>query len=70
LAVASGLSAVRPAALTNVPALSISSSLAVAAISRARTRMRSEPLTVKFPHLVSTLNTYWKLSRPTLLPTV
>jgi hypothetical protein len=70
LAVASGFIAVRPAALTKVPALSICSSAAVAAISRARTRIRSGPLTVKGPHLLSTLNTNWKLSSPTVLPTV
>src|SRR6185437_16238949 len=60
LAVLSGLSAVAPAWFTTVSAPPTFSSSTVAAISRARTRMRSEPLTMSGSHLVSTLNTPWR----------
>ena len=64
----SGLSAVLPADSTAVSAPFTSSSFAVAAISRKRTRKRSLPLTLNGPHLVFTLNTYWKFSTGTRSP--
>ena len=68
LAVLSGLSAVLPADSTAVSAPFTSSTFAVAPISRKRTRNRSLPLILNGPHLVFTLNTYWKFSTGTLLP--
>ena len=49
LAVPSGFSAVRPAASTTVPAVSISASFAVASISLTRTRKSVVPLMWRFP---------------------
>ena len=59
LAVPSGFSAVRPAAFTTVPAVSISASFAVASISLARTRNSVVPLMWNVPHRAFTVNTYW-----------
>mgnify|MGYP003694037209 CR=1 FL=1 len=61
----SGASAVLPADLTAVSAPFTSSSFSVAVISRKRTRKRSLPLTLSGPHLVFTLNAYWKFSTGT-----
>ncbi len=68
LAVSTGFNAVRAAELTVVSPPLIVSSLAVAAISRARTRIRSLPVMTNGPHFESTLNKYWKFSSPTRSP--
>ena len=59
LAVPRGLSAVRPAESTSVSPPSICWSLAVASISRARTRNSVVPLMWNVPHCVLTVKRYW-----------